>query len=98
MLNPWPQCPYTLLVSRRWKAPYCRVRKARSLKPLPAIAVPLLRPDPDVQLELQPLVEAIYTRNRYHRSIDYTKPIQPPLSDEETAHLGEQLRARTPSA
>jgi len=95
MLTPWPRCPYTLLVSRRWRAPTCRVWLARSLKPLPALPIPLLRPDPDVSLPLQPLVEAIYARNRYHRSIDYSKPLHPPLAPEEVAFLTEQLR--TPS-
>ena len=40
----------------------------------------------------QQLVDAIYARNRYHRSIDYSKPLQPALSPEETAFLAERLR------
>lgn len=95
MLDRWPDCPCTLLVCRRERAPYCCVWPAWSLKPLPTIPIPLLRPDPDVLLTLQPLVEAIYTRNRYHRSIDYTTPLRPALADAEEAFLAEQLRSRS---
>ena len=63
---------------------------------LPDIAVPLASPDPDVKLALQPLVEAVYARARYHRSIDYAKPLTPPLGPEESAWLEQQLRARQP--
>jgi hypothetical protein len=54
-------------------------------------------PDPDVTLELQPLIEAIYARRRYYRAIDYGKPLQPPLTAEENAWLQTQLQARAAS-
>jgi Protein of unknown function (DUF4058) len=98
MLQPWPRCPYTLLVSRRSLLSRCRVWLGWSLKPLPVIPIPLLRPDPDVSLALQPLIETIYARNRYHRSIDYTKPLQPPLAETEAVFLAEQLRTRDSSS
>jgi hypothetical protein len=50
-----------------------------------------------VQLDLQPLIDVIYARNRYYRSIDYTRPVQPSLSDEETAFLAQQLSPTRPS-
>ncbi len=93
MLGPWPNCPYTLLVSRRWLAPACRVWLGWSLKALPAIPVPLIKPDPDVPLALGPLIETIYNRNRYHRSINYTKALST-LSGAENAFLAEQLRSQ----
>ena len=49
MLDPWPDSPYTLLVARA-PAPLCRVWRAFSLQPLPAIPVPLSRPDHDLAL------------------------------------------------
>ncbi len=84
MVDPWPRCPYTLLVARRERAPYCRVWPAYYHRPLPAIPVPLSKPDPDVSVDLQPLVEAIYARSRYDRDIDYTRPLAP-LQPEEVA-------------
>lgn len=89
MLDEWPNSPYTILVARKRFAPTCRVWPAHYLRPLPAIPVPLLEPDPDVTLNLQPMIEAIYERSRYSRSIDYGKKLTPPLSQE-----GEDLLAR----
>ena len=52
---------------------------------LPAIRVPLRRSDPDVALDLQLLIDACYERGRYASVIDYTKPLNPALPDEEAA-------------
>jgi hypothetical protein len=94
MLDPWPNCPYTLLVCRKSRAPYCKVWPAHFQRPLPPIPVPLASPDPDVTLSLQPMIEAIYARGRYSRSIDYSKVLTPPLTAEEQIWLTEQLRLR----
>jgi hypothetical protein len=96
MLDPWPECPYTLLVARQRSAPRCRVLKAHSLRPLPSFPVPLLPDDPDIMIDLQPKVDAMYERNRYSRNIDYTRPPPLPLSPEETAWLQEHLRQSSP--
>ena len=56
--------------------------------------MPLFPPDPEVQLELQPMIDAIYSRWRYNRSIDYRTPLTPPLSAEEIAWLEQQLGDR----
>jgi hypothetical protein len=60
--------------------------------------VPLVSPDPDLSLDLQPMIEAIYTRSRYYHSIDYSKPLTPPLSRPEAAWLERQLQAGTTAA
>jgi hypothetical protein len=52
---------------------------------LPTIRVPLRRSDPDVALDLQLLIDACYERGRYASVIDYTKPLNPALPDEEAA-------------
>ena len=41
--------------------------------------MPLAKPDADILLDLQPMVEAIYQRSRYERSIDYKQPLTPRL-------------------
>ena len=76
----------------------CRVWPAHFKSPLPLIPIPLLEPDPDLPLNLQPMVEAIYARSKYDRSIKYSKPILPPLSAEEAAWLEQQLRDRAKPA
>jgi hypothetical protein len=93
MVEPWPNCPYYLLVGRQSRVPYCRVWPAHFHQALPEIPVPLASPDPDVPLALQPLIEAVYERSRYARRIDYTKPLDPPLTPEQAAWLQERLRS-----
>ncbi len=92
MLDPWPASPYVLLVSNRSRTPYCRVWKGYSLRPLPAISVPLGASDPPIPLDLQPMIDAIYLRSRYSRDIDYTRPIAPPLAEDEVAWLQQGVR------
>jgi hypothetical protein len=80
MLTPWPDSPYRLLVSRASRAPHCRVWLAHFLRRLPVLPVPLLSPEPDFVLDLQPLLDGIYALGRYHERIDYDRPLNPPLS------------------
>jgi hypothetical protein len=55
--------------------------------------VPLSRPDPPIPLNLQPMIEAIYQDYHYERSLDYTRPLTPPLAADEAAWFEQQLRA-----
>jgi hypothetical protein len=95
MMTPWPDSPYTLLVSREHRAPHCKVWPAHFRKPLPVIPIPLAPPDADVQLDLQLLVAAIYARSHYDRDLDYARPLQPALTEEDSAWLAERLRAHS---
>lgn len=63
---------------------------------LPAVSVPLRPADPDVVLELQPLIDQCHERGRYHR-LNYRAELFPPLSAADTAWVdsvlqGHQLR------
>ena len=93
MLDPWPASPYTLMVARAKKPHACLVWQGHFRKPLPAVPVPLAKPDADLSLDLQPLVDAVYERSRYAQSIDYNRPLSPPLAPEEAAWLEQRLRA-----
>jgi hypothetical protein len=92
MLTPWPKYPYTLLVSRKNRAPRCRVFRGDFLRRLPIIPVPLRSPDPDLQLDLQPLIDTIYELGRYHEEIDYSRRLTPALTDAESAAVRELLK------
>ena len=92
MLDPWPNSPYYLLVSRADHAPSCRVWPAYFCRQLPEIPVPLEPPDADLTLALQPMIEAVYARSRYGRRIDYAKPLVSPLSPEAATWLAERLK------
>jgi hypothetical protein len=91
MLDPWPDSPYTLLLCRQRNAPYCRVWPAHFRRRLPVIPVPLLDPEPDLSLDMQPLLDGIYALGRYDKRIDYARPLTPALSDADAAWAREQL-------
>ncbi len=96
MVQPWPNSPYYLLVSWKWRAPSCRVWPASFRRPLPELTVPLSGSDPDLKFPLQPMVDAIYARSRYARRFDYARPPAPPLGPDEDAWLAERLRGDAP--
>jgi len=58
------------------------------LKPIP---IPLRADDKDVVLHLQPLVAQAYSRGRYDR-LDYTRPLDPPLSREDAEFAEKVLK------
>jgi hypothetical protein len=93
MLDPWPDSPHTLLIARAGSQ-LCRVWRAHYRRSLSVIPVPLAKPDSDIPLDLQPMIDEIYQRFRYPRSIDYTKPLTPPLDAAETGWLKQQLHVR----
>jgi Protein of unknown function (DUF4058) len=97
MFSPWPDGPYYLLTKYKARR-LCVVWPAHSVAPLPPLTVPLAPPDPDISLDLQPLVDAIYARSRYERDIDYRRPLTPPLPPAEQAWLDERLRERPTNA
>jgi hypothetical protein len=92
MLDSWPKAPYTLLVCRQRDAPYCRVWPAHFHRRLPVIPVPLFAPTPDLSLDLQPLLDGIYSLYRYHERIDYTRPLTPALSEEQAIQVRDLLK------
>jgi hypothetical protein len=57
--------------------------------------VPLLDPDPDLSLDVQPLLDSIYSLARYDERIDYGRPLTPPLSDGDAAWVAEILKDGT---
>ena len=96
MLDPWPNSPYTLLVCHRQKAPRCRVWLGHFRRPLPIIPVPLLSPDPDLSLDLNPLIADIYSRGRYEEEIDYTRPLTLTLSKVDADWVRDLIKEREP--
>ncbi len=61
-------------------------------EPLPCIPVPLRFGDRDLPLDLQVMVNRAYDRGPYRRMIDYTRPPDPPLSEEDAAWADALLR------
>ena len=56
------------------------------------LPIPLREGDPEVQLELQPLIEAVYENGRYAERLDYTQALYPPLESVESDFCQQTLR------
>jgi len=61
---------------------------------LPVMAVPTREPVPDVPLDVQAMVDSVYTRGYYADTIDYAAPAPaPPLSVDDARWAEEQIAA-----
>lgn len=63
-------------------------------KPLPAVRIPLRPTDHDVVLSLQPILDECYAEARYDRTVDYSSPLDPPLSEADAGWAAELLKGR----
>jgi hypothetical protein len=55
---------------------------------------PMAKPDPDIPLEIQPMIDEFYQRFRYVRTIDYNIPLTPPLKPDDARWLREQAQTK----
>ncbi len=96
-----PPHEYLVHVSRANRRPRATLWPIRLSQKLPAVKVPLKRPDEEVALDLQAVFQATYDRAGYDLEIDYAKEPRPPLDPkwQDWAHrlLSEKsLRPATP--
>ncbi|QDV39002.1 DUF4058 family protein [Tautonia plasticadhaerens] len=71
----------------------------RSLRrPLPTLSIPLADPDPDLRLDLNPVLSRTYDAGSYRDRIDYARPCRPALSDEDQAWADGLIRRPEPPA
>ena len=59
---------------------------------LPGILIPVPGGGSDVVLDLQPLVDEAYESGRYGLTIDYSRPLSPPLDGDDAAWAEQLLR------
>ncbi len=94
-LPPDRRTPYLVGVRRPWASTdwlvYSQPLRCR-LAPFP---VPLRREDQPVVLDLQPLIQEVYAGGQYDRYIDYARPPEPPLSEEDAAWAAGLLAQRS---
>ena len=72
--------PYQVCVRRATQSHRIEIYRAPLRERLPNIPIPLRRSDPDVVLQLQPLIDACYRDGRYHR-INYRADPIPRLGE-----------------
>ena len=66
-----PPAPYYIYLSRMERRPRTEIWAIRLQDKLPRVPVPLLRPDPDVVLDMQAAVDACFALVGYERLLDY---------------------------
>jgi hypothetical protein len=91
-LKPDRRTPYLVAVRRASDPSEWLIYPIPLRQPLPRIPIPLRQTDPDVGLELQPLIERVYIAGG-HDDIDYTKPCAPPLDADDTAWAQSLLKS-----
>jgi hypothetical protein len=72
---PFPTGDYFTLVSRSNQRDNCDVYAWSVRHALPTVPIPLLRPDPDIPLDLATVAARAYDQGRYGRLVNYATPI-----------------------
>ena len=95
LLQPLPDDPYFIFLSRVEERPLIRIWPLPLRKPIPIVPIPLQWPDPDIPLDLNDALARAYRSARYDLRIDYRQTPPPPeLPAEDAAWLDSHLRAR----
>lgn len=71
--------PYQVCVRRGWQPRRFEIYPVPLRDPLPAIRVPLREGEEDIRLNVQTILELAYRKGRYHLTINYDRPPDPPL-------------------
>jgi hypothetical protein len=84
-VEPPPPADYYVYVARALARPRIEVYPSSLRDRLPSIPVPLSGADPDAELDLQAAFERVYARVGYDYSLDYSRPVEPPLEEADAA-------------
>lgn len=91
-LQPYPNADYYVLVSRADRRPRAEVYCASLRSPLPRFPVPLAYPDPDRPIDLQAIYQSVYELADYSGSLQYDRPVEPALSEQDAAWVAQCLQ------
>ncbi|MBE9078526.1 DUF4058 family protein [Romeria aff. gracilis LEGE 07310] len=73
---------YRILLCRADRRPTADLYGFNLQQPIPPIPVPLMPGEAEPVLNLQPLLNRVYEKGRYHLAIDYGQPALPPLTQD----------------
>jgi hypothetical protein len=84
-VEPLSPADYYVFVARHRQRPKVEIYRWTVRDSLQAIPVPLAGEDPDVLLDLQAVFTTVYDRAGYDYSLNYRRPVEPPLSEADAA-------------
>ncbi len=93
IVPPQARTTYQVCVRRGWLPQRFELYPVPLQSPLPAIRIPLRERDEDVRLDLQAVLEQAYRKGRYHLTIDYAQPPDPPLAGDDAKWARTLVRA-----
>ena len=85
------QSDYRLLVSREAHRPKAELYAFNLRTPIPEISLPLRAEDTEPVVALQTLLNQVYDHSGYDYVLDYNRPTNPPLSEEDSNWASELL-------
>ena len=94
-IEPLQPGDYYAFVCRKERLPKADVYAWTLRQPLPPVPIPLAGNDPDVMLDLQAAFSTTYDRAGYDYSLDYRRPLDPPLPPGEAEWLSGLVRPGT---
>jgi hypothetical protein len=89
---PAQRTPYMVCVRRATARGRAEIYPLYLAERLRSIKIPLRPGDEDIVVDLQALVDQVYQRGRYERTIDYNKDPDPPFAETEAVWVDELLR------
>lgn len=86
-----PRAPYFVFLTRVPRRDQVQAWRIQLRDPLPTVPVPLRAPDPDAPLNLRTAFNVVYDEARYDLSVNYGKPPEYPLSDQDAEWAAQLL-------
>lgn len=87
-----PDFPFFAFLSRAHRRPVTEVWPIRLDEPLPRVPVPLVRPDPDVTMNLQEAFVTVYDQLGYDLAVDYRRPPEVKLPEAHRDWAAQRIR------
>jgi hypothetical protein len=92
-----PASDYSILISRSWARPRGDLLPFSVRDEIPPVPVPLRRSEEEPTLGLGAILHGLYDRAGYDLRIDYARPPDPPLGEDDAPWARERLKAARPA-
>ncbi len=92
-----PVSDYSILVSRSWARPRADLLPFSVREQIPPLPVPLRRSEQETSLDLGAILHGLYDRAGYDLRIDYERPSDPALREDDAVWARERLTDARPS-